>query len=228
MKALILSSSPRSDGNSMQLAQKAFAGLKDAGHDVSLCDLNTTIGSFLNDCRRCRQPDGSCGIADGYRDLFMDDFLPADGVIVATPIYWYGMSAQLKAFFDRMFCYVAASHPASSQVLSAIQGKRVGLVLSSEETFPTVSAGIVHQIQEYSRYTQSTFAGVVHGHGNARGDVLRDPKNPAEAAYQLGRTLFSSHATDFKIDTPRPGAMWRGMRCDSAIGDPAEIRTGIG
>ncbi|MEO0625304.1 MAG: flavodoxin family protein [Pseudomonadota bacterium] len=221
MKALVLSSSPRADGNSMQLARNAFAGLQDAGHDVSLHDLNATIGSFLNDCRRCRQLDGDCGIVDGFRDLFMDEFLPADGVIVATPIYWYGMSAQLKAFFDRMFCYVAASHPASSQVLSAIQGKRIGLVLSSEETFPTVSSGIVHQMQEFSRYTRSTFVGVVHGHGNARGDVHRDPRNPVQAAYQFGQTLFTSHATDFSIDTPRPSAMWREMTCEGGSDNPA-------
>ena len=73
--------------------------------------LADAIGGFLRDCRQCRRPDGSCAIDDGYRPLFHDRFLAADGLVVATPIYWYGMSAQLKAFFDRMFCYVAASYP---------------------------------------------------------------------------------------------------------------------
>ncbi|MEM6624750.1 MAG: flavodoxin family protein [Pseudomonadota bacterium] len=209
MKALVLTSSPRPDVNSATLAAATANGLRDAGHDVTVRDLNGTISGFLNDCRRCRQADGSCGIGDGYQDLFLQDFLPADGLIVATPIYWYGMSAQLKAFFDRMFCFVAESHPQSARALAEIQGKRIGLLLSSEETFPTVSSGIVHQIQEFSRYTQSTFVGVVHGHGNARGDIRRDPGDPVDAAYRLGHAFFDAHATDFKIDTPRPGRMWQ-------------------
>lgn len=57
-------------------------------------------------------------------------FLPADGFIAATPVYWYGMSSQLKAFFDRMFCYVAASHPQSAAVVERMTGKRIGLLLS--------------------------------------------------------------------------------------------------
>lgn len=216
MKALILTSSPRKDGNSTRLAKETFAGLQEAGHAVTLRDLNDSIGGFLRDCRTCRQADGSCGIKDRYRDLFRDDFLPAEGVIVATPIYWYGMSSQLKAFFDRMFCYVAASHPGSDDALSRIQGKRIGLLVSSEETFPTVSHGIVHQIQEFSRYTRSTFVGSVHGYGNARGDVRRDPNDPVQAARHFGQGFFDAHATDYKIDTPRPGKMWSNVNYDGA------------
>ncbi len=208
LKILILSSSPRPDGNSTRLAKQVVSGVNNAGHHAMFRDLNTSVGGFLRDCRTCRRDDGSCGIQDRYRDLFLDEFLPADGVIFATPIYWYGMSAVLKAFFDRMFCYVAKSHPASSNNTHRIQNKRIGLVLSSEETFPTVSHGIVQQIQEYSRYTNSTFVGSVHGYGNARGDVERDPNNPMHAAYRFGQTFPTAHATDFKIDTHRSGVVW--------------------
>ncbi|MEO0569237.1 MAG: flavodoxin family protein [Pseudomonadota bacterium] len=213
MKALIVNSSPRQNSNSTTLALAASAGLRDTGHEVVVRDLNDIIGGFLRDCRTCRQADGGCGIKDGYQSLFFDDFLPVDGLIVATPIYWYGMSSQLKAFFDRMFCYVAASHPESTHVLSRIQNKRIGLVLSSEETFPTVSHGIVHQVQEFSRYTNSIMVGFVHGNGNARGDVKRDPKNPVEQALRFGQDFFDCHATDFKLDTPRPGKMWLNAFC---------------
>jgi hypothetical protein len=40
---------------------------------------------------------------------------------------------------------------------------------------PTVSAGIAQQLNDYCRYTRSTFVGLVHGYGNSRGDVARDP-----------------------------------------------------
>ena len=128
--------------------------------------------------------------------VFLDRYLPADGFIAATPIYWYGTSAQLKAFFDRTFCYYAASYPKSEDVIRGMSGKRIGLVLSSEETFPMVSGAVLCQIQEFSRYTRSTFVGVVHGYGNARGDVLRDPNEPMKAARRLGKEFFTRHASN--------------------------------
>ncbi|WP_343712965.1 flavodoxin family protein [Inquilinus sp.] len=208
MKALILSSSPRRDGNSAALAGAVAAGLAEAGHEAETVHLADAIGGLLRDCRQCRRPDGSCAIDDGYRSLFLDRFLAADGLVLATPIYWYGMSAQLKAFFDRMFCYVAASYPDSETVKARMTGKRVGLVLSSEEAYPTVSAAIVQQIQEYGRYTRSRFVGVVHGHGNARGEVARDPQDPLAEARRLGRGFFGRYASDYRIDTDRPGRVW--------------------
>lgn len=212
MKAMILSSSPRKNGNSATLAHAVAAGLRDAGHESHFISAGDIVKSFLGDCRVCRRPDGSCAIDDEFRTNFFDQYLPAHGFIAATPIYWYGMSAQLKAFFDRMFCYVAASHPQSAAVVAGMQHKRIGLVLSSEETFPTVSSGIVQQFQEFSRYTCSTFVGLVHGHGNARGEVSRDPRDPLGSAYRFGRDFFAAHATDYQIDTPRSGRVWAEAR----------------
>jgi multimeric flavodoxin WrbA len=190
------------------LAQAAAEGLREAGHDCDLVFADDVVKGFLRDCRACRTGDGECAIEDDFRRVFLDLFLPADGVIVATPIYWYGMSAQLKAFFDRAFCYVAASYPHSRDVVRSMTGKRIGLLVSSEETFPTVSAGVVHQLQEYCRYVHSTFVGVVHGVGNARGDIEKDPSRPLLRARALGRDLFTRHATDYAIDTPRPARVW--------------------
>jgi len=54
----------------------------------------------------------------------------------------------------------------------------------------------------------STFVGVVHGVGNARGDIEKDPSLPLLRARDLGRDLFTRHATDYQIDTPRPAKVW--------------------
>lgn len=208
MRAMVLCASPRRDGNSAALAREVAAGLAEAGHAADLVHADDVLTAFLRDCRQCRRPDGDCAIEDGFRAAFLDRFLPAEGFVAATPIYWYGMSAQLKAFFDRTFCYVAASYPGSQSVVAAMTSKRIGLVLSSEETFPTVSAGIVHQVQEYARYTRSTFVGTVHGYGNSRRDIAKDPHDPLGRAHRFGREFFSAHATDYQIDTPRSGRVW--------------------
>lgn len=208
MKALVLSSSPRRNGNSAILATEVRDGLAEAGHETQFLHADDFLAAFLRDCRQCRKANGECAIEDGFRSVFLDAYLPADGFIAATPIYWYGVSAQLKAFFDRMFCYYAASFPGSADVIQGMKGKRIGLVLSSEETFPMVSGGILSQFQEFSRYTHSTFVGVVHGYGNSRGDVRKDPNDPIASARRFGREFFTRHATDYQVDTVRPAKVW--------------------
>ncbi|WP_394826593.1 flavodoxin family protein [Pendulispora albinea] len=207
MKLLVLVGSPRRAGNSAVLAESVRRGAESAGTDVTLRFLDDHIGSFLRDCRTCRLPNGECSIADGFRDLF-DDFLACDGVVFCSPIYWYGLSAQTKAFFDRTFCYYAASHPRSAEALAKMARKRIGLVLASEETYPGAELGIVHQIQEFSRYTRSDFVGVVRGSGNRRGEVVHDPSGPTLAAERLGREIFIRKYSDYYLETPRSPTVW--------------------
>jgi multimeric flavodoxin WrbA len=207
-KLLILLGSPRREGNSAALADAVKRGAEEAGTDATLAFLDDSISGFLRDCRTCRRADGECSIDDGFRSLFFDSFLPADGIVIASPVYWYGLSAQVKAFFDRTFCYYSASYPESDSVVEAMSRKRIGLVMASEETYPGASLGIIHQIQEYSRYTHSEFVGYVRGIGNSRNEVTRDPGDPIAAAAQLGRDLFTRRFSDFRLDTERSSKVW--------------------
>lgn len=205
---LVLVGSPRRDGNSATLARAVQRGAEAAGSVVALRFLDDFIGSFLRDCRSCRRADGSCSIDDGYLPLLLEDFLPARGLVICTPIYWYGMSAQTKAFFDRAFCHYAQSSPHSARVLEGMAGKCIGLVLAAEETYAGAELGIVHQMQEYARYTHSALVGVVRGVGNRRGEVSRDPADPVLAAERLGRELLERPYSDYRLDTPRAGNVW--------------------
>lgn len=207
-KVLIISSSPRRDGNSRLLANAALEGVRESGNSAELVHLDDYLKAFLRDCRLCRSIEGYCTISDGFDALFREKFLSADGVVFATPIYWYGVSGQLKTFLDRIFCYIAASCPENEQIIGDLCGKQIALVLSSEESYTGVSLGILHEMQEYARYTHSTLIGIVQGNGNKRGDVLKDPNNPIERARNLGRQLFSIETTDYRIDTPRGGSVW--------------------
>lgn len=207
-KMLVLVGSPRRAGNSAALAAAVQRGAEQSSAAVTLRFIDDYITSFLRDCRTCRRPDGECSIEDRFRTLFFEDFLPADGVVFCSPVYWYGLSAQVKAFFDRTFCYYAASYPDSAKVIERMSRKRLGLVLASEETYPGASLGIIHQIQEYARYTHSEFVGVVRGIGNSRSEVTRDPGDPLQAAEQLGRELFARCYSDYRLDTQRSGKVW--------------------
>jgi multimeric flavodoxin WrbA len=205
---LALSSSPRRDGNSFLLAEAAVEGAREAGHRAQLVHVDDHVRHFLRDCRRCRDARGRCTIDDGFEALLRDLVLPADAIIFATPLYWYGVSGQLKTFLDRLFCYIAASEPEADMFVRGLLGKRLALLIASEESYPGASLGVIHEIQEYARYTHSTFVGVVQGVGNKRRDVLVDPGEPLVRARDLGRRISELRSTDYRLDTERPGSTW--------------------
>ncbi len=203
-----LSSSPRRRGNSALLAEAILEGAAQAGHKVELIHLPDHVSGLLRNCRECRRPDGSCSIEDGYRALFLDKVLAADALVLATPIWWYGMSAGLKNFLDRMFCYIALSYPDCENVHRRLMHKRVALALSAEENNISARLGIVQSVQELSRYLHYTMAGIVTGIGNKTGEIKDDPTNPLEDARELGRRLFLVKETDYKLDSVRAGRVW--------------------
>lgn len=208
MKVVGVSSSPRRRGNSRLLIEALLEGCAAAGHSIELIHLPDEVKAFLRNCRECRRPDGSCSIDDNFADVFLNKVLPADALILATPIWWYGMSAQLKNFFDRMFCYFAASYPDQESIQRQLYHKRVALVLSAEENNFSARLGIVQSIQELSRYLHWTMTGIVTGIGNSTGEVVKDPTIPLEEARELGRRLFQVEETDYKGDSPRGPKVW--------------------
>jgi hypothetical protein len=56
---------------------------------------------MLGNCRRCRRiEDGSCSLDDRYEELLIDRMLPADGIIFAMPLHFYGMPGPLSCARD--------------------------------------------------------------------------------------------------------------------------------
>lgn len=208
MRIVALSSSPRKDGNSRLLGEAVLEGAAAAGHETELVDLAGAVNTPLRDCRTCRLADGACSIDDDYEQVLRAKVLPADGVVLVSPLYWYGISGQLKIFIDRLFCYMSGSAPDQEEVERSLVGKRLLMAMSAEESYPGAVLGVAAQLQEMARYLRWEFAGVVRGTGNSRGEVVRDPADPLTQARQAGAQLFSSRITDYRIDTTRPGRVW--------------------
>ena len=70
----------------------AIDGARSAGHDVERIFLDEYVDRMLGNCRHCRRvEDGRCLLDDRYEELLIDHMLPADGIIFAMPLYFYGM-----------------------------------------------------------------------------------------------------------------------------------------
>lgn len=99
-KVVIISSSPRKNGNSAMLAKQFAKGASDAGSDVLSFDVNDIKPEFCRGCLYC-QSHGDCVISDGMKEV-VDCVQKADVLVFATPVYYYSVSGQLKTFLDRL------------------------------------------------------------------------------------------------------------------------------
>lgn len=97
---LILSSSPRINGNSDLLCQEFCRGAIEAGHNVEIVHLNEKDINYCIGCYACHKT-GTCFRKDDMTELY-DKVLNANVIVFATPVYFYTMSAQLKTFIDRL------------------------------------------------------------------------------------------------------------------------------
>jgi multimeric flavodoxin WrbA len=104
VSVLALIGSPRKQGNTDIMADELLSGARELGAGTSkiyLDDHNVRpIGEVCDDSRRRDDPRGD----DDFPAL-LERFLAADIVVWSTPVYWQGVSAQMKCFLDRMSSY---------------------------------------------------------------------------------------------------------------------------
>ena len=98
-KVVIVSSSPRKNGNSETLADAFAKGARQAGHSVEIVRLGEKQIGFCKGCLACQKL-GQCVIQDDAVEIAakMHD---ADILVFATPVYYYGVCGQLKTMLDR-------------------------------------------------------------------------------------------------------------------------------
>jgi multimeric flavodoxin WrbA len=183
---LVLKGSPREKGNSSLLADRAAAGAKEAGAEVESFDLQIMNIQPCSACEACHEiPEEGCIIEDSMRDLY-PRLRRADGIVIASPIYWFTMSAQTKLCIDRWY---ALEGPQGN----ALKGKHFGIILTYGDTDPFSSGAInaMRTFQDMFGYIHATITGFVYGTASDPGDVLKQPEL-MEKAYKLGFKLGSS------------------------------------
>src|SRR5258708_15751018 len=106
--------------------------------------------------------------------------------------------------FDRLFCYTANSAPQQAQVIDGIMGKKVGVLISCEESYVGATQGVIAQFQELTRYLRQDLVGIVVGTANSRGEIVCDPTDPIQRAHDLASRLYERRVTDYRLDTVPP------------------------
>ena len=177
MKIIVLMGSPNKDGSSNLLAKNFICGAEEAGHSVNVIDAAHLDIHPCTGCIHCGY-EGPCAQQDGMETI-RSAILEADMLVFVTPLYYYGMSAQLKTLIDR-FC----------SFNSSIQEKHMKSTLlavawnNADWTFDALEA----HYHTLVRYLNLLDMGMVLGKGCGTPSMTKSSGYPG-MAYDLGKSL---------------------------------------
>lgn len=177
---LILKGSPREKGNSNTLADRAAAGAMDAGAQAESIYLH---GLDIRACDACDLCDaGQCVIEDDMQPLY-PKLAAADAILLASPVYWFTFSAQLKLCIDRWYGF-------QGHKWQEVSRKPYGIILTygDSDLYTSGAINAIYTFETMCRFLDSKIAGIVHGSLSEVGDAEKNPEL-MQKAYDLGQLL---------------------------------------
>jgi multimeric flavodoxin WrbA len=184
-KVLVILGSPRKKGNSAILADQITKGAVAEKAKVETVYLHGMQISACQACMNCQKKRSTgCAIQDDMQDIYLK-LIEADAWVIASPVYWFTMSAQTKLFMDRCFALPAYGKDPFS-------GKRIAIAMTygGEDPFDSGCVNALRTFQDAFGYTQSPIIGMVYGSAMGAGEIKSNKKLLKEA-FELGRKIVS-------------------------------------
>jgi multimeric flavodoxin WrbA len=124
-KIVILSGSPRKGGNTDKLTAAFTKGAEAAGHSVTVFRTADMEIGGCKGCRHCFEEPGVCVQKDGMAQV-TGALRAADMLVLASPIYYFGVTAQLKLAIDRYYANIKTGTPIKSAAMLLTCGNEDG------------------------------------------------------------------------------------------------------
>lgn len=175
-QVLILSGSPRKNGNSDILCDEFARGAAEAGHLVEKIRVAEKNVGYCRGCYVCKQT-GACAIRDDMGEI-LQKMIDADVIVLASPVYFYAIDAQLKAVIDRTVArWLEVRDKEFYYIVTAADGER-----AAAETTLNCFRGYADCVEGAKEM------GVVYGMGVYEKGEVRDTKAMTEA-YEMGKRV---------------------------------------
>lgn len=176
MKILAISGSPRIGGNSDVLCDQFLKGAESAGHTTGKINLAKARISPCMACYACGK-NHICIQKDDMAKI-QEKIIDADVIVLATPVYFYSMDAQMKMMIDRCL-------PRYQEMT----GKQFYLIITAADPAHEAMEGTLSGLRGYLACLPGAVEkGIIYGTGTwDKGDVYRHPA--FEMAYEMGREV---------------------------------------
>ena len=132
-KIVVITGSPRKDGNSFAMTNAFIEAAEAKGHTVVRFDAAAKNVGGCHACETCYKSGKACSYDDDFNTL-APDILDADAVVFTMPVYWYSIPAQVKGVIDKLFSLVVGGKD--------IAGKKCALITCCEENDMSVMDGV--------------------------------------------------------------------------------------
>ena len=177
MKILVLGGSPNRQGSTQILTDSFRRDAEEAGHSVTVLNVANMNVHPCAGCIACGY-DGPCVQKDDMTRI-RKEVLDSDMLVFATPLYFFGISAQLKTVIDRFCAFSSRVHMRNM--------KSAFLSVAWNEDDWTMDAIREHYLT-LVRYLNLRDMGMVLGTGCGTPAMTKRSRNP-QAAYELGKKL---------------------------------------
>lgn len=187
---LAISSSPRRGGNS-ELALLSFCrAAEERGIPVEVIRLQ---GLNIEPCRGCElcAADGICIVKDRMQPLY-DKVATVSGLVLATPVYFGSLSAQLKIFMDRFQCWWQAKYRLHRPFVLPSQKKAGFIICTGALHRPEFGDNVEAVAKVFFHSINYSFKGSLFLHGlEHKGEINGKPED-LKAAYDTGNNFVET------------------------------------
>ena len=172
-KIVVITGSPRKDGNSFAMTEAFIKAAEAKGHSVKRFDAaNMKLGG-CHACETCYSTGKACTFDDDFNTM-APDILDADVVVFSTPIYWYSWPSQIKAVVDKLYSFCVAGKP--------VAGKECALIACCEEKEMEILDGVRVPLERTAALLQWKMVGEVLVPGVLKVGDIANTDGVAQAA----------------------------------------------
>lgn len=191
MKVLGLFGSPRRGGNTDLLLEEMLRGAQSQAAEIEKIFLSDWDILGCRECRRC-EIDGNCVIQDQMQKLY-PKLLQADYIILASPIFFYGVTAQAKRMIDRCQALWARKYILKKTSVPEESARRKGWFISvAGSRGEKVFQGAILTVKYFFDALNVEYAGeLTFGRIDSKGAINKHPSALKEA-FQTGQRLVTS------------------------------------
>ena len=191
MKVLVVSCSPRKNGNTELLLKQALKGASHAGADVEFIRLREFNILPCIECLSCHK-DGTCVVDDDMQILY-PKLMDMDAIILGSPVFFMGVAAWGKAFIDRCQPFWAMKYLLKRAFISKERIPRKGAFISVGGTrLAHLFDGAIRVVKSFFKVTEVEYQDELLLKGiDEKGEILEHPE-ALELSYELGARIAKS------------------------------------
>ena len=196
-KILVIQGGGRPNGNTARLASRFRDGARDAGHEVEVISLAKYPVNGCLGCNACRYGK-PCVQKDAFNEL-VPKIKEADCLVFASPLYFWTISAKLKAFIERFYCLAQEDPVPPLGRYEKYPVKDCALLMTAADDF----FWTFEQAVSYYRFALVRYIGfhdkgmlLAGGCGDTNGKPRIEETSHLDAAYAFGRDLYPGPGTE--------------------------------